>query len=195
MTVQKVGLGAGNKEFSTANLLRLWIGEAVIATAPSSPTLWGEQETIVALQTQLDDIQPQAIGYLFDQLYHQGAIEVFTTAIGMKKNRPGILLTVLCFPGHQAQCQNLLFRETTTLGIRVQPQTRYALQREWQTVEVWGETVRIKLGFVEIEGRRKILNTQPEFRDCVALARKNAAALATDSAAGDRRLGESTHRK
>ncbi|BFM40628.1 hypothetical protein OLK001_25540 [Synechocystis sp. LKSZ1] len=165
MTLQKIGLGAGSKDFPIANFLRLWLGES----SESFPTPWGQTETIIRLETQLDDLNPQVIGYLFEQLYQQGALEVFTQAIGMKKSRPGILLTVLCLPETQQACQEILFQETTTLGIRVTPQHRLILQREWQTVETPYGPARVKLAYSQ-GPNRKLLNVQPEFEDCVGLA-------------------------
>lgn len=172
MSLKTVGLGAGTNDFTIPNLLRVWLGEALTPTS-TTEELWGQQETILTLQTQLDDLHPQAIGYLFDKLYEQGAIEVFTQAIGMKKSRPGILLTVLCHPEQQASCQHCLFQETTTLGIRVQPQSRYALEREWQAVSLPAGEVRIKLGLVTEAQESRVVNAHPEFEDCVALAEKS----------------------
>lgn len=165
MQIQSIGLGAGSKDLPIANLVRLWLGEG--PAAPTTP--WGRMETIMRLETQLDDLNPQIIGYLFEQFYRQGALEVFTQSIGMKKSRPGILLTVLCSPEKQQACQEILFRETTTLGIRVTPQQRLILQREWQTVETPYGAARVKLAFSQ--GPDKILlNVQPEFEDCAKLA-------------------------
>jgi pyridinium-3,5-bisthiocarboxylic acid mononucleotide nickel chelatase len=90
MQLKQIGLGAGSKEFPLPNLLRLWVGEAPDISANPA------QETVVLLETQLDDISPQVIGYLYDELFAVGALDVFTQAIGMKKSRPGLLLSVLC---------------------------------------------------------------------------------------------------
>jgi uncharacterized protein (TIGR00299 family) protein len=173
LNLQKVGLGAGSKDFAMANILRLWIGEEVKNEAQnqSGEMPFGQPETITVLETQLDDLQPQAIGYLLENLLSQGAIDVFTQAIGMKKSRPGILLTVLCAPEHQAHYQNILFRETTSLGIRVRQQQRYALEREWETVVIPDGSIRIKIAYGYEKGKKVILNVHPEFADCAALAK------------------------
>jgi hypothetical protein len=171
MNLKTVGLGAGTKEFSTANILRLWIGETVAKPTTPSESLWGKPETIVVLETQLDDLQPQAIAYLLEKLLANGAIDVFTQAIAMKKSRLGVLLTVLCHPSQQAQCQNLIFQETTTLGIRVRHQQRYALERDWQTVEIPAGSVRVKRAYRGEIGQSEIINIHPEFEDCAALAK------------------------
>ena len=123
------------------------------------------------LETQFDDISPQAMAYLLEKLFANGAIDVFTQAIAMKKSRLGVLLTVLCHPSQQAQCQNLIFQETTTLGIRARHQSRYALERDWQTVEIPAGSVRIKIAYSGEVGQSDIVNMHPEFEDCAALAK------------------------
>ncbi len=166
MNLEKIGLGAGSKNFLMPNILRLWLG-----TCNRNPTSNGaKSETIVALETQLDDLNPQVLGYLFEILYKNGAAEVFTQAIGMKKSRPGILLTVLCHPTEQQRCQDIIFRETTTLGIRVLPQQRFILDRTWESVDTLYGSVRIKLAY---SPEKVLLNLQPEFEDCANLARRS----------------------
>jgi uncharacterized protein (TIGR00299 family) protein len=136
-------------------------------------------ETITLLQTQLDDLSPQAIGYVFEQLQGAGALDVFTQAIGMKKCRPGILLTVICAPDRVAACEAILFRETTTLGIRRLNQTRTVLHREIQTVDLPQGSVRVKVAWsmnsplVSGSARGEPLNVQPEYEDCAAIARQH----------------------
>jgi uncharacterized protein (TIGR00299 family) protein len=171
MHLQTVGLGAGTKEFKTANILRLWIGATNPTPSPSEAPWLGQLETIVVLETQLDDLQPQAIAYLLEKLLAEGAMEVFSQPITMKKSRLGTLLTVLCHPDRQAHCQTLIFQETTTLGIRVQHQPRYSLARQWQTVDLPAGPVRIKIAYGGEPDPSQIINAHPEFEDCVALAR------------------------
>jgi len=162
MTLQKIGLGAGSHSLPIPNTLRLWIGEGAGETPASS------LETIMVLETQVDDLNPQAIGYTFDALFAAGALDVFTQAIGMKKSRPGILLTVLCYPEQLTACENVLFRETTTLGIRRSQQQRTILGREIQTINTSYGTVRIKIA----RQGHTIINVQPEYEDCVQLAQQ-----------------------
>jgi uncharacterized protein (TIGR00299 family) protein len=126
-------------------------------------------ETVSVLQTQIDDLNPQAIGYTFDCLFAAGALDVFTQAIGMKKSRPGILLTVICRPEAIAPCEEILFRETTTLGIRRFQQERTALHRDVETVNTPHGLVRIKIARFKKEGNP--VNVQPEYEDCAHLAR------------------------
>lgn len=190
MTLEQVGLGAGSHDLPIPNILRLWIGTTsqplspltitTQHTAPQqssspinpsthSPSAFGYPESIVELQTQLDDLTPQAIGYLYDGLFQAGALDVFTQAVGMKKNRPGILLTVICRAAHVNACQSLLFSETTTLGIRRTIQQRQALYRTWQSVDTDYGQVPIKAGLASPQG--PVVNLQPEYDHCVQLAR------------------------
>jgi pyridinium-3,5-bisthiocarboxylic acid mononucleotide nickel chelatase len=164
MQIAKIGLGAGTHNLPLPNILRLWLGSEA-ETAPLDTHL----EIISVLETQLDDLSPQAIGYLFDPLFAAGALEVFTQAIGMKKSRPGILLTVHCPNDALAACEAILFRETTTLGIRRSQQQRTVLAREWQTVTTAYGAVRLKLA--RYQGQ--IVNIHPEFSDCAALAQEH----------------------
>jgi pyridinium-3,5-bisthiocarboxylic acid mononucleotide nickel chelatase len=166
MQIAKIGLGAGQHNLPLPNLLRLWLGSGSEPVPAESALGDAHQELISVLETQLDDLSPQAIGYLFEPLLAAGALDVFTQAIGMKKSRPGILLTVLCPHPAIAACEAILFRETTTLGIRRSQQQRTVLKREWQTVTTPYGSVRLKLAYYQGE----IVNIQPEFADCVALA-------------------------
>ncbi|MEO1400878.1 MAG: nickel pincer cofactor biosynthesis protein LarC [Cyanobacteria bacterium J06635_1] len=136
---------------------------------PHSPPHLLPLEPITELQTQLDDLTPQAIGYIYDQLFAAGAVDVFTQAIGMKKNRPGILLTVLCPPEVVAACERVLFAETTTLGIRQTQQRRQILCREIVAIATPHGEVRVKIARRSPTG--PILNLQPEYEDCAQIAR------------------------
>jgi len=166
LKLEKIGMGAGSWELSQPNILRLWLGEG----ADSS---WGRREIIKVLETQLDDITPQAIAYVMGQLYQQGALEVFSQPITLKKSRLGTLLTVLCLPAQEAICQQILFQETTTLGIRLRTQERLVLERGWQkVVTAYGE-VRLKIGYQRSGDKLTILNCQPEFEDCAQVAQNS----------------------
>ncbi len=168
--LQKIGLGAGSQELAIPNILRLWLGEATdLNLDNSTPKALERLETIVVLETQLDDLSPQAIGYAFEALFAAGAVDVFTQAIGMKKSRPGSLLTVICHPQAVAACETVLFRETSTLGIRRSQQQRSILEREIQTVETTYGLVRLKVAH---QGTT-VMNVQPEFEDCAQLARQH----------------------
>jgi uncharacterized protein (TIGR00299 family) protein len=167
MTIQQVGLGAGSIHLAIPNILQIWLGETT--SVDTSPSL----ETISVLETQIDDLSPQAIGYVFEALFTAGAVDVFTQSIGMKKSRPGILLTVICHPENLLKCEAVLFQETTTLGIRRTTQQRAILQREIQQVETKYGLVRVKVAWTGSSKHKDITNVQPEYEDCAELARKN----------------------
>ena len=175
MTLQQVGLGAGSRDLPIPNILRLWLGEVrdqgsqSIYPDDTSPSL----ETISVLETQIDDLNPQAIGYAFEALFAAGAVDVFTQAIGMKKSRPGVLLTVICHPKQLISCEAVLFRETSTLGIRRSTQQRAILSREIQQVETKYGKVGVKVAWNGKEEERAIANVQPEYEDCAELARQH----------------------
>lgn len=169
--LNRVGLGAGSHDLPIPNLLRLWVGKVETELLP--PASDRPQETIALLETQLDDLSPQVVGYLFDTLLSAGAVDVFTQAIGMKKSRPGILLSVLCPPSLVDTCESILFRETTTLGIRRSIQQRSVLPRQIESVETPLGIVRVK---VAREGDR-IVNVHPEYEDCARLAQQHNTPL------------------
>jgi pyridinium-3,5-bisthiocarboxylic acid mononucleotide nickel chelatase len=163
MQLQKIGLGAGTKQMMLPNILRLWIGE----TADNQAL-----EEIWVLETQIDDVNPQAIGYLFDRLLDAGAVDVFTQPVGMKKSRPGILLTAICHLAQINICETILFKETPTLGIRRSKQQRSILPRSIQTVDTIYGKVRVKVATSNLPGNNEIWNIQPEFTDCAQLAQQ-----------------------
>lgn len=162
MKIDKTGLGAGSADIPIPNILRLWVG-----TTESTSSY--KQETITVLETQIDDLNPQAIAYTLEQLLAAGALDVFTQSIGMKKSRTGILLTIICLPSKVSICQQIIFRETTTLGIRQQVQTRSILEREIHSVTTTYGIIRVK---VASQGQ-EVVNIQPEYEDCAVLARKH----------------------
>ena len=123
--------------------------------------------SVIHLETQLDDLSPQTIAYTTQKLLDSGALDVFTTAIGMKKSRLGVLLGVICDADHAEVCEKILFEETTTLGIRRTVQQRKALARSFETVQVMGQSVKLKIAR---DGDR-ILNVHPEYEDCAEVAR------------------------
>ncbi len=169
MKLTKIGLGAGSRDLEIPNILRLWIGEAEV----NQPEIKLKQETITVLETQIDDLNPQAVAYTLEQLLAAGALDVFTQSISMKKSRLGILLTVICHPQLAPTCKTIIFRETTTLGIRERNQQRSILNREIQSVETKYGVVRIKVASWGEGEDKQILNVQPEYEDCAALARKH----------------------
>lgn len=160
MKLKKMGFGAGSLDLPIPNIVRLWLGER-----ESIDNL----ETIAVLETQIDDTNPQIFGYLLDELLSIGALDVFTQPVMMKKSRLGVLLTVICHLEKINDCETLIFKETTTIGIRRQIQQRKALTRKIETVSTEYGEIRVKIA---TEGAN-IVNIQPEYEDCVSIARKH----------------------
>ena len=236
MQLRQIGLGAGNKDLTMPNILRLWIGtstdepsqhyshshshrEAVTshddhphhstmavstpensdtsqppdahltADLPRPPQWYADQEnshphcndpdieqragveTVMVLETQVDDLSPQAIGYVYNRLLKLGALDVFTQSVTMKKSRPGHLITVIAYPDLAYLCEQVLLQETTTLGVRQTTQTRHRLRREQIVVETPLGPIRMKLAFAP--GQTAPLKVHPEYEDCAILAQQH----------------------
>ena len=171
MKLSKIGLGAGSKDFKIPNILRLWVGEKETGRLGDRET--GRQETVTVLETQIDDLNPQAVAYTLEQLLAAGALDVFTQNIGMKKSRSGILLTVICHPKLTNTCKTIIFRETTTLGIRERSQQRSILDREIQSVNTKYGNIKLKIASWREGEQKEIVNVQPEYEDCATLARQH----------------------
>ena len=238
LKLQKVGLGAGNKDLALPNILRLWVGtpmspasppvhsahhhapsppadstaahhhpheQPALETAPpqgdratfspseshpasSAPDVELEnaaervpqtadieqragRETVVVLETQVDDMSPQAIGYLYDRLLQSGALDVFTQSVTMKKSRLGHLISAIAYPETADVCEQILLQETTTLGVRRSVQHRLRLRREIMSLMTPLGSIRMKLAFVP--GQDRPLKAHPEYEDCAALAQQH----------------------
>jgi len=162
MKVEKSGYGAGTRDFpGNPNVVRLLIGEAIPALAAKSA-----RETIAVLEANLDDLNPQVFGYVLDRLLADGALDAFAMPVQMKKNRPGTLLTVLCKPEDANKLTQLIFTETSTLGVRRRDEQRLTLARRWVTVATqWGD-VRMKIASMN----GTVTNCAPEYEDCRRIA-------------------------
>jgi uncharacterized protein (TIGR00299 family) protein len=161
MKVGAVGYGAGAADVEgQPNVLRIMVGEI------SGNVLDGNGGAIRILEANLDDMNPQIYGYLLEKALAAGALDVFTTPIYMKKNRPGTLVSILCKPEDETRFRAMLFAETTTLGIRSHLVERLALPREHVSVATRFGDVRVKVA--KSEGR--LLHASPEFEDCRKLA-------------------------
>jgi uncharacterized protein (TIGR00299 family) protein len=168
MRVDTIGYGAGSRDFADRpNVLRILVGEAEdAATAPS-------RQRITLMTFEIDDMNPQIYGVLMDALLAAGALDVYYTAVQMKKNRPGTLVTVMAPPERRPALSAIVFRETTTLGVRYHDVEREVLARDIVTVTTpWG-TVPIKVARLASQGSAAgaVANAAPEFDACVALAR------------------------
>jgi len=165
MTVERIGCGAGQRDFpEQPNLLRLFVG---------SNSVSAEIDQVWVLETNLDDLPAEVVGYCYERLLEAGALDVFTTPIFMKKNRPGVLLSVLAPEAALSVVEDILFRETTTFGIRRYPVSRHKLQRQSCTVETCWGSVQGKLGWRE--GMAAVFS--PEYEDCARVAREHHVAL------------------
>jgi uncharacterized protein (TIGR00299 family) protein len=168
MSVSAIGYGAGAADLEgQPNVLRMMIGEA------TEKTVLGYDEEITVIEANLDDMNPQIYGYFQEKALASGALDVFTTPVQMKKNRPGTLLTVLCQPADAQTLMTLIFAETTTFGVRTHAAQRRVLPREFVKVNTSYGEVRIKLS--RVNGR--VLHVAPEYDDCRKLAEEKNVPL------------------
>jgi uncharacterized protein (TIGR00299 family) protein len=162
MTIEKTGYGAGTREFPDhPNLLRITIGEAESAAHLST-----SNDRITVLEANLDDLSPQVLAYAMERLLAEGALDVFSVPVQMKKSRPGALLTVLAKIEDANRLTKTIFAETTTLGVRRREEHRQTLARRWENVNTTWGPVRIKIASMN----GTISNYAPEYEDCRALA-------------------------
>jgi uncharacterized protein (TIGR00299 family) protein len=168
MTVERIGHGAGQRDLvEQPNLLRVFVGTQATDANPN------ESDQVWMLETNLDDVPAEVIGYCCEQLLAAGALDVFCTPIQMKKSRPGVLISVLAPESAVAELEAILFRETETFGIRRYRVERHKLQREVASVQTpWGE-VRGKRGWRE-QGPRVFT---PEYESCARIARQHGVPL------------------
>ena len=173
MTVDRIGNGAGTKDFlDRPNILRLWVGTANHDLANPDRKVGGETDTVTVLETNLDDCTGEVIGYAIDRLFAAGALDVFAVPIQMKKNRPAVLLTVICEAETVSELEAILFRETGTFGIRRTTAVRTKLHREAIVVATpWGD-VKAKRGW-----RDGFEIVTPEHDDCARVAREQGVPL------------------
>src|SRR5580704_13553704 len=171
MRIDKSGYGAGSRDFpGHPNVVRLTIGEAASTLAAKTAS-----DTVTVLEANLDDLNPQVFGYVMDRLFEEGALDAFGVPVQMKKNRPGTLLTVLCKPEDAGKLAQLIFTETTTLGVRRRDEMRQTLARRWENVGTqWGE-VRIKIASMN----GTVTNYAPEYEDCRRIAAEHHVPLKT----------------
>jgi uncharacterized protein (DUF111 family) len=163
MTVAKIGYGAGTADLTEqANVLRIFVGDAAAQEAGA-----GWNETVTVMEANVDDMNPQIYAYFSQKALEAGELDVFSTPVQMKKNRPGLLVTILCEAAKVDAMSELLFRETTTIGVRKYEARRRTLARDSVTVQSrFGGDVRIKVAHLNGE----VVNAQPEFEDCQRLA-------------------------
>ncbi len=166
MQLQAIGYGAGGRLTPEPNILRVLIGTA-------EPTDNAAYETLELLETNIDDMNPELYGYVLEQLFAAGALDAYLTPIIMKKNRPGVVLNVLSRPADAGRLREVLFRETTTLGVRSQQVARHCLARASERVETPFGPIRVKVGRWG-DGDEK---AAPEYEDCRAAAQAHGVPL------------------
>jgi pyridinium-3,5-bisthiocarboxylic acid mononucleotide nickel chelatase len=168
MKIEKIGYGAGTRDYPKfPNALRAIIGE-LEEDADHTPA------TVTVIEANIDDLNAQVFGYLMEKALAAGALDIFYTPVQMKKNRPGVLLTLLCNPPDRERMTEIIFRETTTLGVRYRNERREILRREFVTVETEYGPIRIKVSRAQ---NGQVMNVSPEFEDCRAAAEKQGVGL------------------
>jgi len=171
MKIDKSGYGAGTRDFPEhPNLLRITIGEAEPTDRANT-----SNESITVLEANLDDLSPQVLAYAMERLLAEGALDVFSVPVQMKKSRPGALLTVLAKMEDANRLTKTIFAETTTLGVRRHEEQRQTLSRRWETVDTTWGPVRIKIA--NMNG--SVSNYAPEYEDCRTLAEAQHVPLRT----------------
>ncbi len=168
MSVSAIGYGAGSRDLKEqANVLRVFLGERLEESRAA------DEPTVSIIEANLDDMSPQVGGYFMEQALAAGALDVFYTPVQMKKNRPGVLLTVICPSERVDALSELVFQQTTTIGLRIYEAQRRVLAREFVSVETPHGSVRMKVA--RLNGR--VLNAAPEYDDCQRLAREKSVPL------------------
>jgi len=171
MTVEKTGYGMGKRETGRLNALRVVMGELMDEKDINDEANDGKEkelDRILILETNIDNMNPEILGYTLDQLMEAGALDVFYTPVYMKKNRPGVLLTVLGRVEDEDKLVDIIFSETSTIGVRKYTTLRYCMDREIQQVETGYGPVKVKVSY-----RDGIRKAAPEYEDCKEIARKN----------------------
>jgi uncharacterized protein (TIGR00299 family) protein len=164
MHLQTVGYGAGTRDLEELpNVVRVLVGERDRLAGGD-----GVREDVMLIETNLDDLSPELVPDAAERCFAAGALDVWVSPAQMKKGRPGIVFSALARPADERAVAEAILRETTTLGVRVSPARRWELAREWISVEVDGETIRVKLGFLDGQA----INAAPEHDDCLAAARR-----------------------
>ena len=184
MTVASVGYGAGTRELpGVPNVLRCFVGEATTEAVRGEPRSGGEpslsvteaagDETIVQIETTIDDMSPQLYEPLMERLLAGGALDVFLTPVIMKRSRPGVVLTALCAPNRVGELSRMLFEESTTIGVRWAERRRARLERRTHPVQTMYGVVSCKVS--SLDGR--VVTVTPEFAEVARIAREKSLAV------------------
>ncbi|MDF2533736.1 MAG: hypothetical protein K0Q65_3317 [Clostridia bacterium] len=164
MTIEKIGYGLGKKTYEKPNVLRVY--------------LYNEKKKItdqvIEIDTNIDDMTGEQLGYVMDLLLEAGALDVYFTPIHMKKNRPGIKLSVLCSPEKQQELTQMLLTHTSTFGVRYKQMDRDILERDFIEIQVFNDIVHCKIG--KLDGMP--IKVEPEYEDCKRIAKANSLSIA-----------------
>jgi pyridinium-3,5-bisthiocarboxylic acid mononucleotide nickel chelatase len=164
MIIESIGYGAGKSDFGIPNALRVMIGREATGA---------ESQGVTVIETNIDDLNPQFYETAMERLFAAGALDVFLTPIQMKKNRPGILLSVICDPDLAETIAAVILAETSTFGVRISRWERLCLDRRWEEVATEFGVIRIKVG--ERDGR--VITASPEYDDCKRAAAEHGVAV------------------
>ena len=175
MKIKRAAYGAGSRDYPRfPNALRLILGESFAEEERlASASQQGMEERLVMLETNIDDMSAQRFGYLMERALEVGALDCFFTPVQMKKNRPGVLVSILCRPEESGKLCELLFTETTTLGVRESEVKRRALEREIVRVETRFGAIDVKVAHLN----GQVMNEMPEYEQCLAAARRANVSL------------------
>ena len=171
MKIERIGYGAGEKEFAIPNLLRVSIGEKVLNDGNLKDGYVNDEAVLI--ETNVDDMNPEFYDYIMDQLFSQGALDVFLTPIQMKKNRPAHMLSVVVYEQDLRGMLEVLFSESTTLGVRIREIKRLRLTQQNFIAETKYGKIKVKVGIFEGE----IKNIAPEYEDCKKMAKQHQVPL------------------
>jgi len=171
MKIERIGYGAGEKEFTIPNLLRVSIGEKILKVENLKDGYVSDEAILI--ETNIDDMNPEFYDYIMDQLFSQGALDVFLTPIQMKKNRPAHLLSIIVYEQNLKEILEVLFSESTTLGIRIREIKRLRLAQQNFIAETKYGKIKVKVGMFKGE----IKNIAPEYEDCKKMAKQHKVPL------------------
>ncbi len=171
MEIERIGYGAGEKEFTIPNLLRVSIGEKILKDENLKNGYVSDEAVLI--ETNIDDMNPEFYDYIIDKLFSQGALDVFLTPIQMKKNRPAHMLSIIVYEQNLKEILEVLFSESTTLGVRVREVKRLRLSQQNFIAETKYGKIRVKVGMFKGE----IKNIAPEYEDCKKMAKQHQVPL------------------
>lgn len=171
MKIERIGYGAGEKEFSIPNLLRVSIGEKILKDENLKDGYVSDEAVLI--ETNIDDMNPEFYDYIMDRLFSQGALDVFLTPIQMKKNRPAHMLSIIVYEQDLKEILEVLFSESTTLGVRIREIKRLRLAQQNFIAETKYGKIRVKVGIFKGE----IKNIAPEYEDCNKMAKQHQVPL------------------